>query len=108
MRTYQGYGNFERGWIVTVENDLGEKVHLNPRLDLRQHSPTGFAWGYQGSGPAQLSLALLANALEDDSQALELYQPFKQAVISQIPSGESWTMTDSIIKAICRSLRRMG
>jgi len=25
---------------------------LDPRLDLFNHAPTGFAWGYLGSGPA--------------------------------------------------------
>ena len=33
---------------------------LDPRLDLCSHSPSGFEWGYGGSGPAQLALALLA------------------------------------------------
>jgi hypothetical protein len=28
-------------------------------LVVRNHSPTRFAWGYGGSGPAQLALALL-------------------------------------------------
>lgn len=31
---------------------------LDPRFDLRFHSPDGFEWGYGGSGPAQLALAL--------------------------------------------------
>src|SRR5262245_22144387 len=31
-------------------------------LELRNHSPTGFEWGYGGSGPAQLALALLVDA----------------------------------------------
>jgi len=44
--------------IVTVDG-----VPLNPRLDLYNHSPTGFEWGYGGSGPAQLALAT-PNALE--------------------------------------------
>ena len=42
-----------------------------------KHSPTGFEWGYVGSGPAQLSLALLADALGDDERAQDLYQQFK-------------------------------
>jgi hypothetical protein len=33
---------------------------LELRLDLFNHSPTGFEWGYGGSGPAQLALAILA------------------------------------------------
>src|SRR2546426_5830744 len=42
----------------------------NPRLDLWNHSPTGFECGYGGSGPAQLALALLAEHLRNDEQAV--------------------------------------
>ena len=38
---------------------------LDSRLDMRNHSPTGFEWGYGGSGPAQLALALAASRLPD-------------------------------------------
>jgi hypothetical protein len=31
-----------------------------------RNSPTGFGWGYGGSGPAQLALALLADSLGDN------------------------------------------
>ena len=47
---------------------------LKPRFDLRQHSPTGFEWGFGGSGPAQLALALLADWSGDDGFALKHYQ----------------------------------
>ena len=32
-------------------------------LEIINHSPDGFNWGYQGSGPAQLALALLYESL---------------------------------------------
>ena len=38
--------------------------------DLVNHSPDGTEWGYAGSGPAQLALALLAHALADDALAV--------------------------------------
>lgn len=66
---------------------------LNPRFDLRKHSPTGFSWGFSGSGPAQLSLAILANALGDDARALHLYQRFKFKVIAALPGDRPWRMT---------------
>lgn len=43
---------------------------LEPRHDLRNHSPDGFEWGYSGSGPAQLALALAADVLGDDDRAV--------------------------------------
>jgi len=57
---------------------------LNRRRTLRNHSPTGFEWGYGGSGPAQLALAILAEHLGDDRGALNLYQDFKWACIAQL------------------------
>lgn len=32
----------------------GKPLELAPSLRLRRHSPTGFEWGYLGSGPASL------------------------------------------------------
>jgi hypothetical protein len=81
--------------IVTVDGR-----RLNPRWDLWNHSPTGFEWGYGGSGPAQLALAILADHLRDDEQALNFYQRFKWAVIAELP-GRGWTLTsDDIDQAI--------
>jgi hypothetical protein len=64
---------------------------LNPRFDLWKHSPTGFEWGYGGSGPAQLALALLADHMGNE-QALSLYQRFKSAVVAKLPEP-GWSLT---------------
>lgn len=37
---------------------------LDPRNKVANHSPDGFEWGYTGSGPAQLSLAMLCDHFE--------------------------------------------
>lgn len=39
----------------------GNPLDLAPSLALRNHSPTGFARSYGGSGPAQLSSPLLSD-----------------------------------------------
>jgi len=69
---------------ITVKGDV-----LNPEasLKIRNHSPTGFAWGYGGSGPAQLALALLM-VLEGVEFAEENYQDFKWEVISRLPQAD--------------------
>lgn len=90
MNRYEGHRT-NAGAIVTVN---GEPLEL--RLDLHNHSPTGFDWGYCGSGPAQLALAILADHLENDEQALNLYQRFKWAVIAELPH-KRWTLTDAYI-----------
>ena len=77
---------------------------LNPRLDLWNHSPTGFEWGYGGSGPAQLALALLADHLGDDEEAVELHQEFKRAVIAELPR-RGWTLTSEQIRRAVDALR---
>ena len=51
---------------------------LNPRLNWRNHSPTGFNWGYGGSGSAQLALAILADFTGDKDFTLRHYQDFKR------------------------------
>ena len=84
---------------VTVDG-----VPLNPRFDLWNHSPTGFEWGYGGSGPAQLALAVLADHLADDEQAVRLHQSFKFAVIIKLPKKD-WTLTSDQIKQALRSLQ---
>jgi hypothetical protein len=54
---------------------------LDERYDLHNHSPDGFNWGYGGSGPAQLALAMLA-PVSTDKCALHFYQRFKFDVIT--------------------------
>lgn len=64
---------------------------MDYRYDLLSASPSGFEWGYGGSGPAQLSVALLAHALNDEV-AVTYYQQFKREVISQLPEA-GWKLT---------------
>ena len=60
---------------------------------MTRHSPPGLEWGYLGSGPAQLSLAILVDYLGDVAQAEDLYQDFKNAVVVNLPEGE-WTLSN--------------
>ena len=69
------------GVLVTID---GKELPM--RLDLRNHSPTGFEWGYAGSGPAQLALAIMAD-FTDDETALNLYQRFKEDIICSLGSS---------------------
>ena len=98
MKTYEGK---RQGYAVIVTVD-GRP--LNPRLDLYNHSPTGFEWGYCGSGPAQLALAILADHLADDRQALDVCQRFKWAVVTKLPK-KRWMLNSHIIDLILRNIR---
>jgi hypothetical protein len=97
MKQYEGQ---RQGYAVIVTVD-GRR--LNPRFDLWNHSPTGFEWGYGGSGPAQLALAILADHCSNDEQALNFYQRFKWAVIAELP--RRWTLTSQEIDRVLRKLR---
>lgn len=109
MKTY--YGLREDGVcrvrVMDDRRDVGGHAYLLPiRLDLWNHSPTGFEWGYGGSGPAQTALALLADALGDDGWAVRLHQEFKWAYVSRWAGNnreaglvEQWRITDEEIRA---------
>jgi len=73
----------------------GEPVELSPAPSqkLHNHSPDGFQWGYGGSGPAQLALALLLDATTNPSTALSYYQEFKWDRVAEL--GDEWSMNRS-------------
>src|ERR1700731_504403 len=91
--------------LVTVcDGQKSEPLAL--RLDLFNHSPTGFSWGYTGSGPAQLALALLADALGDDDLAVRLHQASKFRVVACGPEGESCCITADQIAAVVKVIEQ--
>jgi hypothetical protein len=98
MIRYEGCRT-KAGPIVTVNGEP-----LDTRQDLYNHSPDGFEWGYPGSGPAQLALAILADHLGDDEQAINLHQRFKWAVVAKLPERK-WTLTTQQIDQIIQRIR---
>jgi len=74
---------------------------LDPRLSqaYRNHSPDGFSWGYSGSGPSQLALALLLEVCLDKDQAQAHYQDFKFDVVAGL--DETFTLNASVIYDWC-------
>ena len=61
-------------------------ILLNPERSQKiwNHSPDGFAWGYCGSGPAQLALAILLEFIKEENIVICLYQDFKFDVIADL------------------------
>lgn len=68
----------------------GKPLDWRASLAVRNHSPTGPEWGYNGSGPAQLALAILL-ALTNRETAERRYQEFKDDVIARIADAE-WSL----------------
>jgi hypothetical protein len=76
-----------------------EEYCLSSRLDLRNHSPSGFAWGYGGSGPAQLALAICADAYGDE-WALRNYQNFKRNFVATLDAFAAWSITEDEVRSL--------
>lgn len=87
---YRGHRELNAPVGHRIEVTAGGEA-MDYRYDLLSASPSGFEWGYGGSGPAQLSVALLAHALNDEV-ALDFYQQFKREVVSQLPE-RGWELT---------------
>ncbi len=68
----------------------GHALDWQASLAVRNHSPTGVEWGYNGSGPAQLALAILL-AVTDGETATKRYHQFKDDVIARIAEPE-WVL----------------
>ncbi|MGA2536683.1 MAG: DUF6166 domain-containing protein [Terracidiphilus sp.] len=88
-----------QGVVCTVN---GRPLPL--RLDLWNHSPTGFEFGYGGSGPAQLALAILADCCGDEL-AIVFHQAFKREVIARIP-GPGGSLTGTFVRDVLARLQR--
>ena len=98
---YEGHKRSSCGGqeVIIRREPEGSVLPLLPTksLDIRRHSPSGFNWGYLGSGPAQLALALLLDATGDEQLSLRHYQDFKFLEVANW--GEDWYISrDEILE----------
>lgn len=90
----------ERGGNGLISIETGDGMTIGNVPHLPKHSPTGYAWGYLGSGAADAARSLLLTALGDESKCpfciggcdmcdggfVQLpYQMFKFAVLGDAP-----------------------
>ena len=97
--------------IITVYRSLrigGTRIYELPaRNDVMNHSPDGFSWGYQGSGPAQAALAILLDFTDGDVARVQpIYQFFKDVVIANFENGSSWELTAGEIERTLATIER--
>ena len=94
--TYHASGEWNVHVVLNVSDPVISEVYrapLAPCLKMVNHSPTGFAWGYQGSGPAQLAFALLYHVTKDKETSQRFYQRFKADVIGAMPREGNWKLS---------------
>ncbi|RMH47145.1 MAG: hypothetical protein D6686_13495 [Alphaproteobacteria bacterium] len=88
-KVYRGDRTID-GCVVTVNG-----APLPEALEIRAISPDGFEWSYEGDGPAQLALAILADHFGDPARALAEYEPFMRRVVANFDN--EWEMTSEDI-----------
>jgi Family of unknown function (DUF6166) len=98
MKVYEG-GRSLDGAVVTVDG-----VPLDPRFDIHRFNRMGFEWTYEGDGPRQLALALLADHLGDPRRALALTEVFMRGVVAELDNA--WRLTGDEIDAALRNMER--
>lgn len=99
------FSEIERADVLTEPGDIfckqiGDFWLTNVPHSPVQHSPSGFSWGYPGSGPAELALCILNLFISEDGQApidcyrgtcsltaWMLHQDFKNAFITSMPES---------------------
>jgi hypothetical protein len=86
------------GVVVTVDGRP-----LDDRADIHRYTANGFEWSYEGNEPRQLSLAILAEHLEDAVAAKALVEPFMTAVVANFDN--EWEMTSADIDAALAALQ---
>jgi hypothetical protein len=98
MRTYRGYSEDQGSAMgpeaVFVEDEDGTVARLKHQV---RHSPTGFSWGYLGSGPADLARSILADHL-GYVPPLSVYQDFKRQFVARWEQGRPWRITSEQIE----------
>jgi len=109
MKIYRGERTAE-GVEVTITTPA-QTTTLRPDWSQKilNHSPDGFEWGYHGSGPAQLSLAIMLehfitrlDSHEAIAKAHDYYQDFKKFTVANF--GDSWQISDEEIDAVLKRI----
>lgn len=74
-------------WLTREVHIDGQVLRPDRSQKVRNHSPDGFNWGYGGSGPAQLALAILLKYMPEEI-AVKVYQTFKFNVVAKWPQHD--------------------
>ncbi len=90
MAMYRGSKIGPYGWHVEKN---GSRFRAEKSLQVVNHSPDGFSWGYRGSGPAQLALALLIDVGVESNRAIRLHHDYMRDVVAAWDIESEWEVT---------------
>ena len=86
------------GCIVELNNNgYTTQLSLEKSLQIVNHSPDDFQWGSNGSGPTQLSAAILYEVTDNADLARQYYQFFKHDIVAQW--DETFEINDLKVRA---------
>jgi hypothetical protein len=93
LTTYHGYSDSPTaaGPAAVIVRDA-EPMRFRPLPHYVYHSPTGFSWGYLGSGPSELARCILRDHL-GYFPSTTVCQAFKADFVAQWPQGGAWSLT---------------
>lgn len=119
MKTYSGKRIDGDYTYVNVKEEDGSFIHSSelipgPSLRVRNHSPSGFDWGYRGSAATQLALAILLNCFTDNNRTREAaealavrhYVDFLHTYV--VGWKEEWSITETEICAFIEDNEEIG
>lgn len=96
MKVYRGDRTLD-GVEVTVDGKP-----LDPRTDIKTISENGFEWSYEGDEPAQLALAILADHLGNDQEALAKYETFMREIVANF--NNEWEMSEEDVAIALKNI----
>ena len=76
----------------------GKRLDHRPSLKIVNHSPDGFSWGYMGSGPAQLALAILLEETGDVEFSVQEHNDFMRHHIATHERQGRFYMTSERVR----------
>lgn len=105
-KIYRGWRVLDGSYRRACVSVNGVRLDPAPSQKVWNHSD-GFEWGYSGSGPAQLSLAILLVHFEGDAErAIGLHQSFKCKAIGRLPRFGEWSFGSHYIDRVVEEIER--
>ena len=74
----------------------GRRASVGSALRLKTFSRAGFEWTYEGDGPRQLAMAILADHFGDDQKAIQQCEQFMVDVVANLDNY--WELTSEQIE----------